>query len=186
MNRLSKEELKNLVLTIPDKFHWRQTTSHLFKNFLIDNFYNSKCDVLEVGCHKGQTSLILSHLFNNVFAINKNPPSKDFPQQDNIIYEHMNSYEDPWKISKWKRCDVVLIDCVHHYTEVKKDTNNALKLDPKFLIYDDYGDKRFRGVKKYVDEFIKKEKPKKVTKFGLPRDTDWIEYMDTEGVLIEL
>ena len=38
----------------------------------------------------------------------------------------------------------------------------------------------------YVDEFIKKEKPKKVTKFGLPRDTDWIEYMDTEGVLIEL
>ena len=128
----------------------------------------------------------MKHLFNNVFAINKNPPSKDFPQQDNIIYEHMNSYEDPWKISKWKRCDVVLIDCVHHYTEVKKDTNNALKLNPKFLIYDDYGDKRFRGVKKYVDEFIKKEKPKKVTKFGLPRDTDWIEYMDTEGVLIEL
>ena len=127
-----------------------------------------------------------THLFYNVFSINKNPPSKDFPQQDNIIYEHMNSYEDPWKISKWKRCDVVLIDCVHHYTEVKKDTNNALKLDPKFLIYDDYGDKRFRGVKKYVDEFIKKEKPKKVTKFGLPRDTDWIEYMDTEGVLIEL
>ena len=62
MNRLSKEELKNLVLTIPDKFHWRQTTSHLFKNFLIDNFYNSKCDVLEVGCHKGQTSNTLTFI----------------------------------------------------------------------------------------------------------------------------
>jgi hypothetical protein len=184
MSHLSKQEIKDLLLTLPDKFHNRQTTSHLFKEFLIENFYGSKGDVLEVGCAKGQTSLVLSHLFKKVFAMNIFPPSENFPTRDNIFYELMDSYKDTWKVSKWKRCELVLIDCVHHYTEVKQDTINALKLEPKYLIYDDYGG--WPDVKKYVDFFIKKTKPKKVTKFGLPSTEQWIDLNDSEAILVEL
>ena len=36
MNQLSKEEIKKLVLELPDKFQHPTTTSHEFKNQLID------------------------------------------------------------------------------------------------------------------------------------------------------
>ena len=79
------ERIKDLILTLPDKFQHITTTSHQFKNFLVDKFYGSTGDVLEVGCHIGQTSLILSYLFKNVYAMNCNPPSKDFPQKKTLF-----------------------------------------------------------------------------------------------------
>lgn len=187
MNRLSKDEVKELVFDIPDKFQWPTTTSWNFKNQLIDEFYGSDCDVLEVGCHKGQTSKILSYLFNNVFTININPPSTDFPTEDNIIYEQMNSYTDEWKFDKWKNVDVVMIDAVHEYNEVKQDTENALKLKPKYIIWDDYGNEEFFGVKKYVDEFVKDKY--KLIPIGLS-DGEFFKangkIVDSEGVMIKV
>jgi len=188
MNRLSKEEVKELVLDLPDKFQWPITTSHEFKFKLIDKFYGSDCDVLEVGCHKGQTSKILSYLFNNVFAMNLNPPSKEHPSEENIIYEQMDSYNDEWKFDKWKNVDVVMIDAIHEYHQVKQDTLNALKLNPKYIIFDDYGANMFPGVKKYVDEFVK-ENNLKVEPIGLEKG-QFIKanelLSDSEGVIVEL
>lgn len=188
MKRLSKEEVKDLVLDIPDKFQWPTTTSRSFKNRLIDEFYGSDCDVLEVGCHIGQTSKILSYLFNNVFAMNLNPPSSDFPTEENIIYEQMNSYSDVWKFDKWKNVDVVMIDAVHQYDQVKQDTENALKLNPKYIIFDDYGHPGFSGVKKYVDEFVE-ENNLKLIPIGLSDGEFLMEnqkVIGSEGVIIKL
>ena len=41
MSQLNKEQVKELVLDIPDKFQHPTTTSHEFKNQLIDEFYGS-------------------------------------------------------------------------------------------------------------------------------------------------
>ncbi len=188
MNRLSKNDIKYLVLTLPDKYQWPSTTSHEFKNFLIDKFYGSDCDILEVGCHKGQTSLILSHLFNKVFAMNINPPSDDFPDRQNIIYEQMDSYNDEWKFDKWKNVDVVMIDAIHEYNQVKLDTENALKLNPKYIIFDDYGVGLFPGVKQYVDEFIM-ENNFEIVPVGLEKGKMFKSgerLVDSEGLMIKL
>ena len=188
MNQLSKEEIKKLVLELPDKFQHPTTTSHEFKNQLIDKFYGSDCDVLEVGCHKGQTSKILSYLFNNVFAMNLNPPSGEFPPENNIIYEQMDSYLDNWKLDKWKNVDVVMIDAVHEYNEVLRDTENSLKLKPKYIIYDDYGSLMFPGVKEFVDDFVK-ENDLKLEPIGLGKGKfikENVQLSDSEGVIIEL
>ena len=188
MSQLNKEQVKELVLDIPDKFQHPTTTSHEFKNQLIDEFYGSDCDVLEVGCHKGQTSKILSYLFNNVFAMNINPPSEEFPTENNIIYEQMNSYTDNWKFDEWKNVDVVLIDAVHEYNSVLQDTKNSLELNPKYIIYDDYGSKMFPGVKEFVDEFVEVNNLKS-SPIGL-REGQYIKknvkLEESEGVIVKL
>lgn len=196
MNRLSKKEVCDLILTIPDKFMHKETTSHQMKMDLVDKFYNTSGDILEVGCHKGQTSLILSHLFRNVYAMNINPPSKDFPQRENVHYEQMDSYKNKWKFDKWKDVEVVMIDAIHEYSQVKQDTKNTLKLPKvKYIIFDDYGHPGFPGVKKYVDKFVE-ENNLKLIPLGLQKGMKFvgtigrqsfpIEFMDSEGVLVEL
>ena len=45
--------------------------------------------------------------------MNLNPPSTDFPTEENITYEQMDSYNDEWKFDKWKNVDVVMIDAIH-------------------------------------------------------------------------
>ena len=187
MNRLSKEKVKELVFDMPDKFQWPTTTSWDFKTQLIDEFYGSDCDVLEIGCHKGQTSKILSHLFNNVYAMNINPPSKDFPTEENIHYELMDSYKDEWKFDKWKNVDVVMIDAVHEYNQVKQDTENALKLNPKYIIWDDYGNNYFPGVKQFVDNLVKDKY--ELINLGLPEGKFYKaneKLVGSEGVMIKL
>ena len=114
----------------------------------------------------------------------------------------MNSYNKPsdWKIIKWKNVEVVFIDCVHQYAEVKMDTINALKLpNLRYIIFDDYGDHKYEGVRRYVNEFIVERRNlgqiKDVVKFGI-KNSDWVRFekgnhgwfpfVDNEAILIEL
>jgi len=184
---MNPDQLKGLVLTIPDKFHHKQTTSHAFKNFIIDKFDGSTGEVLEVGCHMGHTTLILSELFSHVYCINHNPIDDNWlcKDRDNVTYEHMDAYKTEWKWDKWKNVEVVLIDCVHDYDHAKMDTAHALKL-PKVhtIIYDDYGDKRFWGVKKAADE-IAARLGGELTMFGLDISTEWLDLQDSEAALVE-
>ena len=73
---MNTEELKRVLDETPDKLEWKETTSLKFKQELIDFFgkdFKDK-DVLEVGCHVGHTSRILSYLFKKVYAMNVNGP----------------------------------------------------------------------------------------------------------------
>ena len=120
--------------------------------------------------------------------MNINPPSDDFPDRQNIIYEQMDSYNDEWKFDKWKNVDVVMIDAIHEYNQVKLDTENALKLNPKYIIFDDYGVGLFPGVKQYVDEFIM-ENNFEIVPVGLEKGKMFKSgerLVDSEGLMVKL
>jgi len=193
------DKIKQLIKEMPDKHEAHGTTSHKFKEFLVDKFYPKRnTNVLEVGCHKGQTTLVLSKLFNKVYAMNINTPDDNWHcyNEPNVIHEHMDSYKDPWKYDKWENIEVILIDCVHEYSAVIQDTANALKFKPRYLIYDDYGIKQYReSVGAAIDDMCntltKQGKLKDFTKFGLEEgekisDNKGHTFIDSEGAIIEL
>jgi hypothetical protein len=150
-----------LLAGIPDKSEWRTTTSHKFKTDLIEFFSDEKYGdetALEIGTHMGHTTYVLSHLFNNVITINKNPIDENYfcVGIDNIQYLVMNSYRPQgWPHWDWRKVSVCLIDAGHVYDAVKLDIQNALKLPKKnkFLIFDDFG-KENNGVNQAVEEMV--------------------------------
>ena len=62
-----------------------------------------------------------------------------------------------------------------------------MKLKPKYIIWDDYGNEEFFGVKKYVDEFVKDKY--KLIPIGLS-DGEFFKangkIVDSEGVMIKV
>ena len=155
------EELKRVLDETPDKVEWTETTSLKLKTDLIEFFgedFKDK-DVLEVGCHVGHTSRILSYLFNKVYAMNVNGPlfgdrtlweinnlisendiykhysanvKTTFGKKfDNIDYLEMDSYNPRgWPIELLSDVSVVFIDAIHQYDAVLSDIRNGITLGP--------------------------------------------------------
>jgi|TARA_B100001094_G_C18161923_1_gene789851 SAM-dependent methyltransferase len=185
----------NLAL---DKRKDKNTTSHKFKKDLIDLFKDSKWNregsVLEVSCHKGYTTSILSRVFNKVYAV-------DF--KDSLL-EHAKKYNkgrsnieffagDVYRPQGWEglpNADVVFIDCVHDYKSVMSDIENALKhfkKDGGLLIFDDYGLPGV-GVNPAVKESVKSNKNLSVFRhIGEPKGSDCrpgVLLKDWEGIIL--
>ena len=167
---MNKDELKRVLDETPDKLQWKETTSLKFKQELVDFFgedFKDK-DVLEVGCHVGHTSRILSYLFKKVYAMNINGPlfgdrtlwevndlvsENDVYKQysvnikttfdkkfENIDYLEMDSYNTKgWPMDLLSDVSVVFIDAIHQYDAVLYDIENAIKLNAEYLVFDDYG-----------------------------------------------
>lgn len=160
------EEINKILEETPDKAEWSSTTSLKFKKDLVEFFGEDFKDteILEVGCHAGHTTRILSYLFKKVYAMNINEPSgpwkpnyiiwedawykhysvnletsfnKEF---ENINFLEMDSYnQEGWPTDVLKDVSVVFIDAVHEYYPVLSDINNAVKLNAKYIVFDDYG-----------------------------------------------
>ena len=70
---------------------------------------------------------------------------------------------------------------------MKQDTENALKLNPKYIIWDDYGNNYFPGVKQFVDNFVKDKY--ELINLGLPEGKFYKaneKLVGSEGVMIKL
>ena len=162
MNR--EEIFKN----VPDKSEMNWTTTHKFKDDLLDyfgdEFKNKNC--LEVGTFQGHTTRILSFLFNKVITIDINQEWIEKARnlnndRNNIEYYVGDIYDwiEPGVTSlyydtfKDEEVDVVFIDAIHKYHQVVFDTINSIKTFGNIhLIYDDYG--LLDEVKSAVDDMI--------------------------------
>lgn len=137
-----------------------KTTSYKFKQDLINVFGNNFKDktVLELGCCRGDTTQVLSVLFNKVIAVDiSNENIKDakqkYPNADNIDYITADVYKDfIWP----DHVDVIIIDASHEKHQVYLDIQMAMsKYSNPILVLDDYGnvsDDIRDAVNKHVSE----------------------------------
>ena len=139
--------IENLLNAVPEKYQYVKTTSKKFKLDLY-NFFNKsefkELSCMEIGCAKGHTTLILSKLFKQIYAIN------DIDTSDAQKFCNSNGSsnveffsQDVYKYGLPDAVvDVIMIDAVHTYGAVKMDIENSLKLrseNKKYIIFDDTG-----------------------------------------------
>ena len=158
---MNTNELNKILTETPDKIEWKETTSLKLKTDLIEFFgedFKDK-DILEVGCHVGHTSRVLSYLFKKVYAMNINGPlfgDRTLWEVNDLIFENhiykqysvnvkttfekkfynidyleMDSYNPKgWPIELLSDVSVVFIDAIHQYDAVLSDIRNGITLGP--------------------------------------------------------
>jgi protein-L-isoaspartate O-methyltransferase len=187
-------DIDTLLTLVPDKLEFKNTTSKKFKRDMF-NFFNEEkfknLACLEIGCAAGHTTLILSRLFKNVYAIdNKHSEiANQFCKKNgsnNIEFFNTDVYIDGLPDIE---ADVILIDAVHTYEAVKMDITNSLKLKSagkKYFIFDDTG--TAPQVLFAVREFCAKNIMRIVTSVGcVPGDNFHRPLYNYEGLIcIEL
>ena len=145
-----------------DKTDNLSTTSFKFKTDLWNFFLNKKNHVaVEFGTHKGQTTRVLSYLFDKVYTINinDNQSAKELNKdRSNIIYiDNFDLYRNN-KLNILDNIDMFLIDAGHDYDQVISDINTAFSLNCKedcYIVFDDYGLEQYQEhVHKAITEAI--------------------------------
>lgn len=156
------KQIKELLEEIKeDKNDNTTTTSFKFKTdfwnfFNHDNF--KKISAVEFGTHKGQTTRIMSYLFDQVYTINFELARHDFAKnlnkdRSNIDYLVFNLYTENELVINDEQIEVIFIDAGHGYEHVISDIGRALKFkNLKYIVFDDYG--LISDVKRAVDDFI--------------------------------
>ena len=146
----------------PNKNQDKNTTSHKFKQDLVEFFHGKELEsCLEIGTNRGYSTLILSQLFGWVTTLEINRENIEFAKEvckerKNIEFLQHDVYNDKWVSKLHPNYDVVFIDCAHDYESVKQDYNNACDLEPKYIVFDDYGlPEENPAVKEFVDELLK-------------------------------
>jgi len=144
-----------------DKNDNTATTSFKFKTDLW-NFFNrdefKKVSAIEFGTNKGQTTRVMSYLFNKVYTINSELWRHDFAKQlnkdrTNIDYLVFDLYSTNQLHINDDEIEVVFIDAGHDYHHVISDIGRAIQFkNIKYLVFDDYG--LIAPVKEAVDEVL--------------------------------
>ena len=187
--------IDTILSEVQDKKDNRSTTSYKFKKDIIDFFSPLKLkNCIEVGTANGDTTRILSYLFDNITTIelNENEINKARElnkDRVNIEYLHGNAYESDWGLDK--KYDIAFIDCVHQYDFVKHDFENCVSLGAQYFIFDDYGlNETLPSVKAFVDEYIENNILENITFIGETKGTKlWEKYgrddalVDFEGII---
>lgn len=150
-----------------DKHENLATTSKKFKRDIweffheIPNFEEMSC--VEYGTHKGQTTRVLSYLFDHVYTINL-PGNFDKAKElnadrSNITFVPMDLYKTPITSNfKHVPVNVHFIDAGHDFNHVVSDFTRCLEFDrnpdhPIYFIFDDYGH-MIRSVGDAVNQLI--------------------------------
>jgi hypothetical protein len=196
---VDKKSPLDLLLDVQkDKSTYHNTTSNKFKKDLVSFFGNDYKDknIYEVGADAGLTSRVFSFLFKSVIVNNnwnpnnydKNEIKYDF---DNIKYLEMDSYNvKGWPTDIVKDISVVMIDCVHTFQAVNIDIENALKLNPDYIIFDDYGLSTMAEVKQAVDNHDKIEIVKRIGlepgEYEAKDRPKPMKFVDSEGVICKV
>ncbi len=167
--------------TKEDKFQNLSTTSFKFKTDLW-NFFSEipesrlmKC--VEFGTHKGQTTRVLSFLFNYVYTINL---PKHFTEaeilnkdRDNIRFCGFDLYSEPIdELFDHQASNVFFIDAGHDFDQVMSDFSRSLEFKyneefPRWFIFDDYG-LQSRTVYQAVNQLIRIGRLEKIRYIGHP------------------
>lgn len=106
-------------------------------------------NILEIGTCMGYTALHLA--MNTEAMITAVDIEKRTQVWEGTDYEDRIDYRIlPTKLHHPKTYDMVFIDGDHSYEGVKKDTQRALKTDPKVIVWHDYENPFEIGVKKYI------------------------------------
>lgn len=151
--------IDQLLLEIGEDKHQNLTTTSLKFKRDFWNFFQGFQDktAIEFGTHKGQTTRIMSFLFNKVHTINNNDNEKSKElnaDRSNIVHHNFNLYSaDILHVAD--TINVALIDAGHSYQEVIFDINRVLNMNCSeecYLVFDDYG--LIPDVRKAVDEAI--------------------------------
>lgn len=135
-----------------DKYQNLATTSFQFKTDLWEFFRSikgsDKWNCCEFGTHKGQTTRVLSFLFNEVYTINL-PGNLDEAKRlnsdrTNIEYIGMDLYRPPIETNfKTEPLNVFVIDAGHATNQVITDVTRACSMNlgegDVYFIFDDYG-----------------------------------------------
>jgi hypothetical protein len=163
-----------------DKHENMSTTSFKFKRDLWDYCLNeapftaAERNCIEFGTHKGQTTKILSHLFEHVYTINL-PNHFDSAQitladRENVTFVPMNLYQSPidQEITR-EPISLVFIDAVHTFDAVMSDFTRATNLNLSgdvVFVFDDYG--TYNDVYLAVEQLIRLGELEKIRYIGHP------------------
>jgi len=194
-----------IVKGFPDKKDYPNTTSLKFKKDLYNYFFDSKfrdVKALEIGSHRGHTTKVMSYLFKEVITMNINPKGDDWIPMgnENIKYIVNDAYNGlPWHTSVsndvlddyFYDIEVIYVDALRGYENVKMDLAHALQLQPRnkkrYIIIEDYGNVKFDGVKHAVDEVCWWGHMEIVKGIGYPAGTEHgtMKYNDWEAVICQ-
>ena len=182
--------IDELLLTIPDKFQHKPTTSHKFKRDVFEFFDKSKFKdkiCVEWGSNNGYTTKILSYLFKDVAGFNLSTTDKAAKfnaDRPNVRFYAQDIYTTKIPIDTG---DVFLVDADHSYDAVINDTLRSLSFnssEQKYFIYDDYG--ALSDVKDAVDALVFAEKIKIIKKIGYATGEVFTHNLrDYEGLICE-
>lgn len=139
-----------LLSKVPGKGQFDPNTTTLqFKKDLLE-FFGPKelTTAIEVSGCAGNTTFILSHIFNQVCYVEYSEPnhfksisthvrSTILKDIKNVLYFAIDSYNQPWP---FRYVDVVFIDCAHNYPACRSDLNNAKKClnEGGYIVLDDW------------------------------------------------
>lgn len=150
-----------------DKHTNLATTSDKFKydlwNFFLKHNFSSK-RAIEFGTHKGQTTRVLSHLFDHVYTINIDYAhliaAMDLnADRTNITYIPFDLYKHDVSVKPTDAViDVFFIDAGHDADQVESDVARCMNMnlgDEVYFIFDDYG--MMSGVKAVIDMYVNAE-----------------------------
>lgn len=139
-----------IISEMEDKFQNPTTTSKKFKEDLW-NFCKSR-DLngfaVEYGTHKGQTTRILSHVFDKVYTFNLpghfDEAMRLNADRNNIEYVGLDLYNSDVYENNDVRGEIsfALIDAVHEYDSVLSDFTRLRQYDRSetcYVCFDDYG-----------------------------------------------
>jgi hypothetical protein len=186
----------NILDGIPDKRIDKNTTSLKFKKDIIDYFSNIdttgyRC--IEVGTNKGYTTRVLSLVFDHVVTLELRSDLIKYARETNkdrtnIEYVQCDVYNSEWGVVEDHQ--IAFIDCDHRYSYVRRDIENCLKLNVKYIIFDDYGLPENKPcVKVAVDTYIEEVNPNSIKYIGEPAGNEprvGRPLVDWEGVIIEI
>jgi len=152
-----------ILETIPDKTQDKNTTSHKFKQDVIDFFKDKNLNTcLEIGTNHGWTTRILSSIFKEVHTLDFKESNTNYAKQNNADRNNIIYYTDDAYTTKafnlMPSMDVAFIDCLHTYEHVMYDINTALsRIDidnGMYFIFDDFGHPISTGVHQAILQAI--------------------------------
>lgn len=184
------------VFSCPDKITWKTTTSQFFKIDILKNFWESSehKNVIEIGSAQGHSTGLLSKIFSKVIAIDIEPSNCRLIEErglKNVAVKQQDLYA-PDAYEKLKSLDinfdVAFIDAMHTKEAVISDTNLALRLGCKTIVYDDYG--LCPDVKEAIKEICGERIPRNIRYIGLPPSSclpNTINkiLLDWEGIILD-
>ena len=150
LNKIKEDKIQNL-----------STTSLKFKKDVWDFFQNFKhTNALELGTHKGQTSRLLSYLFNQVYTVNRldNTEAQNLNKDINNI-NYISNFELYSNIPLDIDCKFSLffLDAGHKFEELITDINRVTSMtceEDCYILFDDYGSVINPGIKQVVTQAV--------------------------------
>lgn len=144
-----------------DKNQNLSTTSFKFKRDVWNYFQNFTSKVaVEFGTNKGQTTRLLSNLFQKVYTVNLNDNAEAKQLNSditNIEYiSNFNLYSNtPLLVNEL--VSLFFLDAGHRYEEIILDINRVTSMKCEsdcYLLFDDYGSSINTGIKQAVDQAV--------------------------------